>query len=180
MEAGNGGRASSRDYCLAGVETGVLATLAMLVWLGLTSAWYRRSFWTAANLLASTFYGESVLRNRFTWHTFSGLALFLVIYGTLGALFALAIQNRPGSVRITCWGILLAIGWYYLIFGWLWKHWNPLVVLYTQDRPMFLGHVLYGALLGFYPRYLRRLRPAAPPLIKNPGQAERPAPLALE
>jgi hypothetical protein len=152
MEGGNNPRKSVSQYLLTGLETGVLAALAMLVWLGLSAMWYRKSFWTTPNLLAATFYGESALRNRFTLHTFAGLALYLLIYGSLGLLFGLAIQDRHASLRITCWGILFAIGWYYLVFGWIWKEWNPLLVLYTHDRPMFAGHVLYGAILGRYPR----------------------------
>jgi hypothetical protein len=151
MEAGSAPQTSVSQYLLIGLETGVLAGLAMLLWLGVSAMWYRRSFWTTCNLLAATFYGESALRNRFTVHTFAGLALFLLIYGSLGMLFGLAIQDRRAGVSITCLGILMAIGWYYLSFGWIWKKWDPLLVLYTHDRSMFAGHVLYGAMLGRYP-----------------------------
>jgi hypothetical protein len=152
MEAGGDPRTSVFQYLLTGLETGVLAALAMLVWLGMSAVWYRRSFWTSANLLAAAFYGESALRNRFTAHTFAGLALYLLLYGFLGMLFGLAIQDRHASLRITCIGILSTIGWYFLFFGWIWKRWDPLLVLYTHDRSMFAGHVLYGAILGRYPR----------------------------
>src|SRR5437763_4907669 len=156
MEAGGDPRTSVSQYVLTGLETGVLAALAMLVWLGVSAMWYRKSFWTTPNLLAAAFYGESALRNRFTVHTFAGLALYFLIYGSLGMLFGLAIQDRRASLSITCLGILVAIGWYYLVFGWIGKKWDPLLVLYTHDRPMFAGHVLYGALLGRYPRNLLR------------------------
>lgn len=173
MEAGNRPQSSVTKYLLAGIETGVVAVLVMLVWLGLSAMWYRRTFWTAPNLAASTFYGETALRNRFTTHTFSGLALYLLIYGSLGMLFGLAVRDRGRSLRITCLGILLALGWYFLLFGWIWKHWNPLVTLYTHDRPMFAGHVVFGWILGRYPRAARNLRRADPPLAPT---AESPAP----
>jgi hypothetical protein len=146
---------------MTGLQTGVLAALAMFSWLGVSAVWYRRSFWTAANLLAATFYGESALHNQFNVHTFSGLGLYFVIYGTLGMLFGLAMQDRHASLRITCLGVLIAIAWYYVVFGWLWKRWDPLLVLYTHDRPMFAGHVLYGAILGRYPRNLPSAEPLA-------------------
>jgi len=152
MGAGDGPKTSVSQYLLIGLETGVLAALAMLVWLGLAAVWYRKSFWTSPNLLAAVFYGESALRNRFTEHTFAGLALYLLIYGTLGMLFGLAIQDRHASLRITCIGILSGIAWYYLVFALIWKRWDPLLVLYTHNRSMFAGHVLYGAVLGRYPR----------------------------
>ena len=143
------------QYLLTGLETGVLAGLAMMVWLGVSSMWYRRSFWTAANLLAAVFYGETALRNRFTVHTFAGLALYLILYGSLGMFFGMLIQDRPASLRITCLGILLSVGCYYLLFGWIWKRWDPLLVLYTHDRPMFAGHVFFGLILG--KRYSRNI-----------------------
>ena len=142
------------EYLLIGLKTGILAALAMLAWLGISSAWYRRSVWTAANLFAATFYGESALHNRFNIHTFSGLGLYFVIYGGLGILFGLAIQDRHSNLRTMCIAILTAIAWYYLFFGWIWKRWDPLLVLYTHDRAMFAGHVLYGAILGQYSKKL--------------------------
>jgi hypothetical protein len=160
MGAGDGTRIPALQYLLTGLETGILAALAMLAWLGVSAMWYRRSFWTAANLLAAIFYGESALHNRFTVHTFAGLGLYLVLYGSLGMLFGLAIRDRHASLRITCLGILVTIGCYYLLFGWIWKRFDPLMVLYTHDRPMFAGHVLYGAMLGRYPRNLPRTQRA--------------------
>lgn len=150
MGAGNGSNRSMPKYLLAGVETGVIGVLAMLVWLGVSAMWYRRSFWTAANLVASTFYGEPALRNRFTSNTFSGLALYLLVYGILGMVFSVAVQDRRRGFRITLLGILFSVGWYFVLFGWIWKHWNPLVALYTHDRVMFAGHVLFGWILGRY------------------------------
>src|SRR6266542_21299 len=157
MDPGNTPRRTVTNYLLAGMETGVIAVLVMLCWLGVSAIWYRKTFWTAANLAASIFYGESALRNRFTAHTFSGLALYMLLYGSLGMLFGLAIQDRRRSLRITSLGILLALGWYFLLFGWIWKHWYPLIALYTQDRPMFAGHVLFGWILGRYPGNVQRL-----------------------
>src|SRR2546421_13020691 len=101
MVVGDGPRMPASQYLLTGLETGVLAALAMLAWLGVSSMWYRHSFWTAPNLLAAAFYGESALHNRFTVHTFAGLGLYLVIYGALGMLFGLAMQGRHPGLRIT-------------------------------------------------------------------------------
>jgi hypothetical protein len=159
MEVGNTRRATAAQHLLAGLETGVVAALAMLAWLGLSAVWYRHSFWTAPNLLASTFYGEFALGHGFTGRTLSRLALYLLVYGSLGMLFGLAIQNRSAGLRINCIGILGAIAWYYLLFDLVWRTWNPLLALYTQDRPMFAGHVLFGIMLGRYPGNLRALLP---------------------
>ncbi len=156
MESGKGPRESLRDYALAGLETGTLATLGMIAWVGLSAVWYRRSFWTVPNLLASGFYGERALSDRFTSHTFSGLALLLVVYGLVGILFGVAMQQRRGALLVAI-GVLDGIAFYYVVFGWALKHWNPLIGLYLHDRPMLAGHVLYGAMLGYYGRNLRKV-----------------------
>ena len=157
-------RTPAYRYALAGLEAGMMAALAMLALLGSASILYRKSFWTSPNILASTFYGEAALRDRFSGTTFSGLAFYLLIYGVLGALFGLAIRDQRNVLRVMCIGILAAIAWYYFSFGVMWKRCNPLVVLYTHDRPMFAGHVLYGMLLARIGHYVRALQPkqAAP------------------
>jgi hypothetical protein len=143
---------------LAGLEAGMFGALIMLAWLGVASVYYRRSFWAAPNLLASTFHGESALRWEFRITTFAGIALFLLLYACLGALFGAVLQDRAARLRAALLGILWALAWYYFSFGALWRLINPLVPLYVQDRPMLAGHIIYGALLGRVPVYLRRLR----------------------
>jgi len=138
---------------VAGLEAGILAVLALLGWLALASAWYRHSIWTAANIMATTFYGEVALRPDFNFRTVAGIALYVVLYGAIGALFGLAVTSRR-SLRITLIGMLVGLGWYYLSFNLLWRNFDPLIILYTHPAPMVAGHVLYGGLLGRFPRYL--------------------------
>ncbi|HTT60959.1 MAG TPA: hypothetical protein VMG35_03930 [Bryobacteraceae bacterium] len=145
-----------RDALLAGLEAGILAALILLGWLALASAWYRRSIWSAANIMATTFYGEAALSRSFSSRTVAGIALYLVIYGTIGALFGLTLASREAGLRTTMIGVLVGLGWYYLSFAILWQNINPLIPLYTHRGPMIAGHVLYGGLLGRFPRYLRR------------------------
>src|ERR1700690_1224268 len=139
---------------LAGLEAGVIAALVLLGWLALASAWYRRSIWTAANIMATTFYGEAALGREFTSRTVAGIALYLVLYGTIGALFGLPLASRDTGLRTTLIGVLVGLGWYYLSFAILWHNINPLIPLYTHSGPMMVGHALYGGLLGRFPRYL--------------------------
>ena len=142
------------DGLLAGLEAGIIAALILLGWLALASAWHRRSIWTAANIMATTCYGEAALGREFTSRTISGLALYLVLYGIIGALFGLALASRDPSLRMTLIGVLVGLGWYYLSFAILWQNINPLIPLYTHRGPMMAGHALYGGLLGRFPRYL--------------------------
>jgi hypothetical protein len=140
---------------LAGLEAGIVAALILLGWLALASAWYRRSIWTAANIMATAFYGEAAMSQEFTSRTVAGLALYLVLYGIIGALFGLALASQDASFRTTLIGVLVGLGWYYLSFAILWQNINPLITLYTHRGPMMAGHALYGGLLGRFPRYLQ-------------------------
>jgi hypothetical protein len=128
----------------------------MLAWFGLAAKWQRRSFWTAENLMSSVFYGDGAIRSGFSGRTLSGLALYLLIYSTLGALVALAISDRLPRPRTLLISILFALTWYYVSFQLLWKTAMPLVALLHSAQPTVLGHLVYGTFLGRYPVYLAR------------------------
>jgi len=157
---------------LAGLEAGIIAALVLLGWLALASAWYRRSIWTAANIMATTFYGEAALGRDFTFRTVAGIALYLVLYGAIGALFGLTLASRDASLRTILIGALVGLGWYYLSFAILWQNINPLIPLYTHRGPMMAGHALYGILLGRFPRYLHRPPAAGAAPDAQPADAE--------
>src|ERR1019366_1950002 len=118
-------RKREADGLLAGLEAGIIAALVLLGWLALASAWYRRSIWTAANIMATTFYGEVALGREFTLDTIAGLALYLVVYGSSGALFGLGPASRDPSLRMTLIGVLVGLGCYYLSFAVMWQNINP-------------------------------------------------------
>jgi hypothetical protein len=144
---------------LAGLEAGMIAAFWMLAWMGCNSAWQRRSFWTAENLLASTFYGSSAVRDSFSAETWSGLALYLLVYSSLGCLFAAVFRLKLPPVRLLLAAIVAALAWYYVSFHAIWKAFGPLIPLLHAERPTILGHLIYGAVLARYPRYLSRLDP---------------------
>jgi hypothetical protein len=133
---------------LAGLQSGVLGALAMLAWLGVSARWQRRGFWTAANLMASCFYGDTAIRSGFSSSTVSGLALYLVLYGLLGAAFGLLVARRARGLRLALLALLFALAWYYLAFGLLSRKLAPLVALLHSERPTVLGHLIYGGMLA--------------------------------
>jgi len=139
---------------LAGLQAGMLAALWMLAWMGATSVWQRRSFWTPENLLATAFYRHAALSDRFSGQTLSGLALYLLIYSSLGLIFATVVRLRLHPGRLVVVGILAGLGWYFLSFHLLWKAANPLIPLLHAERPTLLGHVLYGAMVARFPRHV--------------------------
>src|SRR5690348_18216230 len=90
----------------AGLQSGMMGVLWMLAWLGVSATWQRRSFWTAENLLASAFYGDSAIRSGFAFSTLSGMALYLLLYSLLGAAFALMVRERISRPRTVLLGMV--------------------------------------------------------------------------
>src|SRR5579871_2181814 len=162
---------------LAGLQAGMAAVLCMLAWLGIAAAWRQSSFWTAENLWASTFYGASAIRSGFSTSTLSGLALYLLVYSTLGGIFAAAVRGALPRPRLVLAAIVGAAAWYYLSFHVIWHTVNPLVSLLHPEQPTLLGHVLYGAVLGRFPRYLPLATAAAIPVEATvPPELAEPQP----
>jgi hypothetical protein len=155
----------------AGLQAGMVGALFLLAWLGVSAVWKGRGFWTAANLMASVFYGAGAIRAGFSGSTLSGVALYLVVYSLLGALFAMAFQTRMPRLRLALVSILFAISWYYLSFGVLWRNAAPLLVRLHPVRATLWGHIVYGAMLSRYPAYL-----AAPPAQDAPEISAPDAP----
>ncbi len=147
-------RAGALTAALAGLQAGMLGAIWMLAWLGLSAAWQNRSFWTAGNLMATAFYGGAAIRPEFTRETFSGLALYLLIYSLLGAFFAVAVRDSLPRSRATLLSIVFALSWYYVSFRLIWRTFLPLVFLLHATNATVLGHVIYGAVLGRFPLYL--------------------------
>jgi hypothetical protein len=168
---------------LAGLQAGMLGALCMLAWLGIDSSWGRRGFWKDENLFATFFYGDDAIRASFGIRTMPGLALYLIVYSALGCIFALALRNRFLPLRRLLAALIFAMGWFYLSFHLLWKSAMPLVYLLYADRPMIVGHLIYGACLARFPGYLPQA-PGRPPSQTVAGEPIEPAepipPSALE
>src|SRR5579863_10745655 len=128
---------------LAGLEGGTVGVLWMLTWLGVSSVWQQRSFWAPENLMATAFDRTSTLAPVFTWATCGGLALYVVLYSALGALFASVVRNRVPRNRIMLLAVTCALAWYYFSFRWAFRLVLPLVALLHVERATLVGHLLY-------------------------------------
>lgn len=148
----------------------------MLAWLGASAAWQQRSFWTAENLMASAFYGAGAIHTGFAGRTVSGLALYFVLYGILGALFALVVSDRLSRLRTYLVAMVFALAWYYLTFRLLWKSVLPLVALLHVERTTAFGHLIYGAVLAGYRRRLTTGSGQAQTVPGPPQEETTPAP----
>lgn len=156
MESGNQGTGADRaQLLLAGLHTGILGGAAMLVLLSIVAMWNGRSFWSTANILAATFYGEEALYRGFRWSTLTGMALHFVVCGLLGMAFGLAASGMLHDIRVRLLGLLFALAWYWIWFGYLWSRVNPLVPLYMPPGSTVAAHLLLGVMLGLLPRWVR-------------------------
>jgi hypothetical protein len=164
----------------AGLEGGTVGILCMLAWLGVSSVWQQRSFWTPENLMATAFDRNSTLAPVFTWATCAGLALYLVIYAVLGAAFSSVLRDRVPRRRVMLLAVIFALVWYYFSFRWTFKFVLPLVALLHVEHPTLVGHLLYGTMLGRYPVYVDRLMAAAPPAVAMEAAPAAEAPVAAE
>jgi hypothetical protein len=163
--------ANTLAVLLAGLQAGMIAVLWMLAWMGVSAMWQRRSFWSAENLMASILGGSPAIRNGFAVSTWSGIALYLLIYSLLGAAFALFVRDRFTGLGTLLLGIFYSVGWYYLWFRWLGQTLMPLVWLLHAERATVFGHVIYGAMLTRFPLFLEREQETAP-VTAEPGMAE--------
>jgi hypothetical protein len=164
---------------LAGLEAGTVGVLWMLAWLGVSALWKQRSFWTPENLMSTAFDRNASL-SGVSWLTCGGFAVYVVIYGLLGLLFAVTIRERYPRNRILLLGTLFGLVFYYFAYRWLFQHVLPMVALLHVERPTLLGHLFYGLLLGRYPGYVNRLM-GTPPEIPVPSELPSPDPVpALE
>ena len=162
--------ASAISAFLAGLQGGMLGVCWMLGWLGISAVWQRRSFWTPENLMANAFYGGSAIREGFAGRTLSGLALYLLLYSTLGAVFAVVVRDRLPRSRIMLASLCFALFWYYFSSRVIWKAMSPLISLLHVEPATILGHLVYGTALGRFPLYLPG--PQKPASDDGPGGTE--------
>lgn len=140
---------------LAGLQGGMVGILCMLAWLGVSASWLRRSFWTSENLVAGAFYGDAAVQRGFVAGSVSGAALYILIYTALGGLFAVMFRAQERQARVLLLSLVFSMGWYYLSFHVLCRSLLPLVYLLHAERPMVLGHLVYGTFLSRFQNYVR-------------------------
>src|ERR1039457_1387435 len=178
MDAAAEGRpANWLRLSFAGLEAGMLGALWMLAWMGLSATWQRRSFWMPENLIATAFDGDAPIRTGFAASTISGLALYLLIYSLLGALFALAVRGRMPRGRVLLWSVAFGLAWYYVSFHGIWKCAIPLLARLHVERATVLGHLLYGTVLARYPVYVERWEQPAEEAADAEAPENQPNPL---
>jgi hypothetical protein len=163
-------------FALAGIQAGVLGGFVMVAWLALTSALLGRSPWILPNLAASVLYGRAVLRAGFGMPTVAGMALVVALAGIIGLVFAMVIGAHANRARVVMLAILAGLVWYYFSQALFWDRLGVLAGIHVSPAATMVGHLLYGLVLGQYPRRREvlekqfRERPAGPPPVPVEGE----------
>ena len=142
-----------------GAAVGAVAGVAMAGWAMVTSLIAGNGFLTPVQLIAATFFGEDAL--TLTPLVFvAGLMLHMATSMALGAMLG-PVLSRPipfgASVLIgVLWGVA---AWAAFTFA-IMPRGNVVMHLATDKTPVtwFLGHVIFGGVLGLMPVSLPRVR----------------------
>jgi hypothetical protein len=157
MDAADAGKThKSLRHTMAGLEAGVTGSLLMIVWSMIASLAGRRSVWAIPNLYATVFYGPNAYQGQFLRSSWSGLATMVAFCGVAGAIWGLAVADRSRP-SLSLIGALTGLAAYYVMFGLVLRHTNPLIPLYAPERQVQVGFVLWGLALSRSPRYCRKV-----------------------
>jgi hypothetical protein len=178
MTAGQQHAAGRLDRALAGLQASVIGVLTMLLWLGVCSIGRRQDFWTGPDTLAAAFRPSDAFHTG-AWTTAFGVSLYILLYGVLGTLFALAAGRPMSRLRLALLAVAFSLGWYWIADHWLWRAVPPLGALLQGGRAVIWGHLLYGSMLGRFPRCLPAAAIAAentPPVAEETAEVNSATP----
>ncbi len=142
---------------------GTWGGVAMLGWYLLTSLWQGRPFWSVPHLYASAMGPHLAYQTGFGHGAVCGSAIILFSSGLAGLLFAVVVRESHTGLRVLLLGLTAGLAWYYLLHGFLWPRWFPLLELYSQRGVMIPAHLLLGLSLGRYRTFVPR--PWPPPAV---------------
>lgn len=138
--APSGGLSERACRLLAGLEVGLGGALILTLWFAF-QAWLRGQFWWSRfNILGSLFYGDRVYYMGTGRATLAGLAILLVFYALLGALFALLARTRGFGFNLVL-ALTLGLAWHWLAEHSLWTRLDPAYFPILVTLP---GHVIYS------------------------------------
>ncbi len=153
------GRASQPGvlvHALAGLQAGVAGVFWMFGCFAVAAFLGGDGMWSVPNAFATAFYGDYAYQSEFRQTTWAGIALILVVYGLLGAIWGWWWKDeRKPLLRL--FGAITGLVTYYVFFGYIWPRADPLIPYYAPVRQMQVAHILWGAALAASPAYSKRI-----------------------
>lgn len=154
---------------LAGLETGVVAGSAVLLYWMLATTLRGEGPWAVLNLMGSALFPARDLSLRFSQVSVSGAALHILLSGLVGVVASLLLVRYVAKPIRSLWvGMLIGIVWYLAAFRWLWPWLSRALVIHQPFPTMVVGHALFGLALGLYPVFVRRLQMSRAPARDSP------------
>lgn len=149
-------------FAFAGLQAGIVGVIWMFLCFFAGAILTGSGIWSVPNLFSTLFHGEYAYQNEFFRSTWAGIALLVVIYGTIGALWGMIWRmRRPPLFSFA--GAIVGVVVYYLFWDFIWPHANPLIADYAPLREVQLGHILWGLALAKSPAYAARIAAALTP-----------------
>jgi len=133
---------------LAGLENGVLGSLAMIVWFAGTAVRDNLHWWAMPNLVASTVLGSSVFRAGLGKATVTGISVFIFAGGLLGAGHGLVARDFRGYWRSAALGVAVSLIWHALFYSSVFGSTTRLLAAYAPQPSTFAAHLVFGLVLG--------------------------------
>lgn len=130
-----------------GLKGGVTGACLVLALMAVVSVFLRHGWWWYPNLLATALRGHRALRLGPGWATASGTALQIVTGGLGGMLFGVASVPLRRHSRLTVFGLLWGIAWFYIV-GWCYRNFTGWISLYAPVYPLMFSYALLGVILA--------------------------------
>ena len=143
----------------------MLGGLSVLLYHSLASMIVGESVWSMPARLAVAAFGREVYRDGLAAMVLGGMSLEVAGAGMVGAMLGLAARSAWALQRIGLLGPAVGLGWYYLGYEVLLRRFGAGSYAVAPRQSQVLAHLLFGLVLGFYPRFRRALiREGARPL----------------
>lgn len=151
----SGGLSERACRILAGLESGVIGGILVLIWLSFMARMQGDYWWAKWNVAGALFYGDRVYSMGWGRASLAGAAWLLLVYALIGVVFSLLARVRGyGFNLLLAWTIALL--WHQSAELLLWHRVNPGAPRYFAAGVMLPAHLMFGAvLLRFTPRFRR-------------------------
>jgi hypothetical protein len=134
---------------LAGIETGVIGGVAMLVCFAVAASLLGHAWWLIPNLMAARLYHRGLLQPGVP--TVVGTAWLLLGAGVGGAINGLLTSGGR------LFGLAVAAAAYLICYVVVWKRAAPLMLVHAPQAVLMAGFLAYGSVLGWHPYFRRTL-----------------------
>ncbi len=144
-----------RYWVLAGLETGIIGGVCVLLYSAFGSLAAGEAVWGTPARIAAAAFGRGILHDGAAAAA-AGLSAVFFFAGVAGMSFGALVRWQWAFRRVVLLGPLVALGWYCLVFELLAG--GPGAI--GTRRSLMAAHVVFGLVLAMYPRFLHALRRA--------------------